>query len=142
MTPGRIGVLVVVAAAIAFSAVYFVKALDHSDAQATANSALSYADRDVAGGNSIIVDQGAAYEARALIPSTSTYRVVTGGTVKDATALTAPFVDAWFRYFLMPRRPAADAHWIICYACDVGKLGGPYKVRWQDDNGISIGQLG
>jgi hypothetical protein len=142
MSAGRVGALVVVALALGFCAVYFVKSLDHADAQATANSSLSYADREVAGGNSIIVDQNAAYEARALIPTTSTYRVVTGGTVKDATTLTAPFVDAWFRYFLVPRRPAADARWIICYACDVSKLGGPYTVRWQDTSGISIGQLG
>jgi len=121
--------------------VYFSHALADLDAAAGKNSALSFADRDIAGGNSIIVDQNAAYEARAVIPRGSTYRVVTGGAVRGATALTPPFVDAWFRSFLLPRRPAAGARWIVCYACDVAKLGGTFGVRWHDDKGISIGRL-
>ncbi len=121
--------------------VYFAKAISHLDDKAKANSDLSYSDREIAGGNSIVVDQQAVYQARALIPRAATYRVVTGPTVKDATTLTLPYVGRWLRYFLMPRRPAADAHWIVCYGCDVSALGGPYTVLWRDKNGISIGRL-
>ena len=140
-SPARVGVALVVAVAAGFICVYFFKGLHLLDGLAANNSAISFADREVAGGNSIVVDQSAAYEARALIPPNERYRVVTGGTVTGATSLTAPFVADWYRYFLMHRRPAADAKWIVCYACDVAKLGGAYSVRWSDQSGISIGQL-
>src|SRR5438093_7300229 len=107
----QLGVLVVVGLASALAIVYFAKAMSQLDEVATTNSRLSLADRAIAGGNSIIVDQQAAYEARALIPRSESYRVVTGSPVKDATSLTATFVGTWFRYFLMPRRPADEARW-------------------------------
>jgi len=134
-------VVLVVLVSSVFGLVYFVKALTRLNDVATANDTLSFSDREIAAGNSIVVDQQAAYQARALIPHSESYRVVTGETVKDATPLTLPFVESWYRYFLMPRRPAADARWIVCYACDVSKLGGPYSVIWRDKNGISIGRL-
>ena len=54
------------------------------------------------------------------------------------TPLTLAFVETWYRYFLMPRRTAVDARWIICYGCEVSKLGRPYAILWQDD---SIGDI-
>jgi hypothetical protein len=138
----RVAVVVALVAATSVGIVYFVKSLSRLDHLASANSALSFADRDIAGGNSIIVDQEAAYEARSLIPATATYRVVTGSQLKNATPLTAGFVVNWFTYFLMPRRPSGSARWVVCYGCDTTKLGGPYTVRWHDDNNVSIGQVG
>ena len=140
MTPQRVAVIVAVLAATGVSIVYFAKALSRLDSLATANSQLSFADRDIAGGNSIIIDQQAAYEARSLIPVTSTYRVVTGSLLKNATPLTVGFVVNWFAYFLMPRRPADDARWIVCYGCDTTKMQGRYIIFWRDDNGIAIGR--
>jgi hypothetical protein len=134
----RVAALVLV---LGIGAVYYGKALARLDATADKNSALSFSDREVAGGNSIIVNQEAAYEARALIPPTEHYRVRTGPRLRNATALTATYVESWYRYFLMPRRPAADARWIICYGCDLAELGPRYDVRWRDSNGISIGHL-
>jgi hypothetical protein len=134
--------MVVVLLMLGIGAVYFVKALIRLDGAADKNSALSFSDREIAGGNSIIVNQEAAYEARALIPPTEHYRVRTGPGLRNATALTATYVESWYRYFLMPRRPAADARWIICYGCDVAELGPRYDVRWRDGNGISIRRLG
>jgi hypothetical protein len=142
LTVPRVAVIVAVLAATGVGIVYFAKALSRLDGQATANSRLSFADRDIAGGNSIIVDQQAAYEARSLIPVTSTYRVVTGSLLKNATPLTAGFVVNWFTYFLMPRRPQANATWIICYGCDATKLHGRYRSFWHDENNISIGRIG
>jgi hypothetical protein len=133
------GVAVVVAAA--FAAVYFVEALSDFDHAANKNSALSFDDREVAGGHSIIINQEAAYEARVLIPRTATYRLRTGAGLRNATPLTANYVESWFRYFLMPRRPSNDANWIICYGCDTTELRPSYNVRWRDSNGISIGRL-
>jgi len=121
--------------------VYLAKALPNLDETADANSALSYADREIAGGNSILVDQEAAYEARALIPSGETYRVRVGPGLRNATPLTSTYAESWFAYFLMPRRPAGDARWIICYGCDPAELGRSFHERWHDANGISIGRV-
>lgn len=121
--------------------VYFAKGMSQLGDTASANSELSYADRDIAGGNGVVVDQSAAYEARAIIPRGGRYRLVTGTGVRDATSLTLPFVGWWFQYFLMPRRPDPRGRWVICYGCDTSKLGGTYSARWSDDNGISIGSV-
>ncbi len=137
----RLGVVLVVLVTFAFGVAYTAKALDQLGDHADRNSTLSYADREIAGGNSILVDQLAAYAARALIPSAETYRVVTGEGLKQKTDLTLPFVESWFRYFLMPRRPSGSARWVICYGCDVSMLGGRYVPAWHDDDGISIGRL-
>jgi hypothetical protein len=137
----RGGVILCVGLSIVFSAVYFPRALSDFDDTASNNASLSFSDREVAGGNGIVTDQEAVYQARAIIPRNAKYRVVTGSALKNPTPLTLAFVETWYRYFLMPRRTAADAHWIICYGCEVSKLGGSYAILWQDDDGISIGRL-
>jgi hypothetical protein len=137
----RVGVILVLALTAAFGAVYFVKAMSQLDDTADANSALNYDDREIAGGNSVIVDQTAAYEARGLIPTDGTYRFAIGPQLRGSSDLTARFSGDWLRYFLMPRRPRLDGRWVICYGCDTSMLGGPFTVRWRDENGISIGQL-
>ena len=134
-------VLVGVALALGVGAIHYYKALSQLGQTASSNSSLSFDDREIAGGNSVIVDQAAAYEARSLIPVAAAYRLVSGQRLRVRTELTEKYVGDWFRYFLMPRRPRPDARWIICYGCDTSDLGGVYVVRWHDDNGISIGQL-
>src|SRR5262249_8487311 len=98
------------------------------------NSALGYSDRRVAGGNSVVLDQEAALEAEALIPRHASYRPDISSAA-DPAAQT--FAESWYRYFLMPRRPAPSARWVICYRCDTSELGA-LAVRWRDDKGISI----
>jgi hypothetical protein len=137
----RGGVVLCVGLSIVFGAIYFPRALTDFDDTASNNASLSYSDREVAGGNGIVADQEAAYQAQAIIPRDAKYRVVTGSALKNPQSLTLAFVETWYRYFLMPRRTAGDARWIICYGCDVSKLGGPYAILWQDDDGISIGRL-
>ena len=136
----RTGVTAVVAVTAAVAAIYYVKAVSQLGDTAASNSSLSYDDREIAGGNSLIVDQAAAYEARALIPAHATYRFEMGTQLRERTELTK-YAGDWFGYFLMPRRPAADAQWVICYGCDTSALGASYVVRWRDELGISIGQL-
>jgi hypothetical protein len=138
MRPAVIALVVVTAV---LAVVYFAKGVSQLGDTATANSKLSYADREIAGGNGIVVDQNAAYEARAIIPPADRYRVATGTGMRDPTPLTLPFVGWWFQYFLMPRRPGPGARWIICYGCDTSKLGGSYVARWSDHSGISIGRV-
>jgi hypothetical protein len=137
----QVATTIVVVVAAGVGVVYLAKALSQFDDAAKANSALSYDDREIAGGNSVLVDQEAAYEARVLIPQRSSYRVVTGPLLRHEKSLTREHVESWFRYFLMPRRPRGDARWIICYGCDPSELQGTYTARWQDRNGISIGRL-
>ncbi|HZC28748.1 MAG TPA: hypothetical protein VE269_03330 [Gaiellaceae bacterium] len=121
--------------------IYWVKGVLDLGDRATANSRLSYADREIAGGNSIILDQDAAYRARALVPPSARYRVVVGSNLINGTELTRRFSGDWFRYFLMPIRPGAQARWVVCYGCEPATLGHGYAASWRDDNGISIGRL-
>jgi hypothetical protein len=139
--PSRAIVVIAVVSTCALVGVNYVKAVSELGDAASTNSALSFDDREIAGGNSIVVDQRAPYEARALIPPDSTYRVVVGKRLLDQTPLTEQFVATWLTYFLMPRRPAQDARWVICYGCDASALGDHYQPIWQDREGISIGRL-
>ena len=134
-------VVLCVALTLLVAGIRYVKALSQLADTASTNSSLSFDDREIAGGNSIVVDQLAAYQARALIPVTDSYRVVVGPGLRGATELTEDHIGGWLRYFLMPRRPEDDARWVICYGCDPATLGNRYEVRWRDDNGISIGYL-
>jgi len=137
------GLLVIscLVAALSVGAVHYVHALSQLGDTASSNSSLSFEDREIAGGNSIVVDQRAAYEARALIPATDAYRVAVGPNLREKTELTEAYVASWFTYFLMPRRPADDAQWVICYGCDRSTLRGTFETRWQDRKGISIGRV-
>ena len=132
------------AAAVALAVLVYEipRTVDSLGDDARRNAALSFADREIAGGNSILVDQVAAYEARGLIPSRDTFRVVTGTNLKETTSLTLQAISPWLSYFLMPRRQTGDARWVICYGCDTSRLGGSYRVLWTDEVGISIGTVG
>ena len=137
----RLGVALCVGVALAYGLVYFVKAVDRLGDQASSNAALNFDDREVAGGNALVVANAPLYEARGLIPEDETYRVIAGPNVEGANDLTAAFIDQYARYFLMPRRPAADARWIICYGCDPAELGEGFEVLWQHETGVAIGRL-
>jgi hypothetical protein len=134
----RAGVALCVAVAIAFGLVYFVRTVDRLDDDADTHAAANYDDREFAGGNSLVVDKRALYEARALIPEDGRYRVVTGPRVEGATELTEPYIDQYARSFLMPRRPDPEADWILCYGCDPAELEVAATVVWDGGGGISI----
>jgi hypothetical protein len=135
----RVGVVVCICTAAVLGIVYFVRAVDRLDDAARANAAENFDDREFGGGNSIVADKRALYEARELIPENGRYRVVAGpNSVDGATELTLPYIDQFARYFLMPRRPAADAEWILCYGCDHSELDPSLQTVWDGGNGISI----
>lgn len=134
----RLGVVVCVCVTSVLGVVYFVRAFDQLGDAASTNAALNFDDREFAGGNSLVVDKRALYEARSLIPKDASYRVVAGPGVEGATDLTEPYIDQFARYFLMPRRPKPDAPWILCYGCDRAALEQPAQVAWDDGAGISI----
>ena len=134
----RVGVVCLVAATTLVVAVRYPILLHDLGRQAAKNSALSYADRDIAGGNGIVADQTAVYAARGLIPANATYHVAVSPDFKGGSDLTVGFVDSYYRYFLMPRRPAEGASWVICYGCDRAAYGSRVDVVWSDSEGISI----
>ena len=134
-------VLVVAVAAIAVVSRY-PAALRDLGHEASRNSSLSYADREIAGGNKLVVDQIAVYAARSLIPEDETYHVAVNPRHKWGNALTVRFVESYYQYFLMPRRPAPTAPWVICYACDLAQYEARVTVLWKGDERISIVRVG
>jgi hypothetical protein len=134
----RSGVILCVAVALVFGLVYFVGAVNRLGDDASRNAALNFDDREFAGGNSLVVDKRALYEARALIPKDGTYRVVAGPGVEGASELTEPYIDQFARSFLMPRRPADDANWVLCYGCELAALGSGADVVWENGGGIFL----
>jgi hypothetical protein len=135
----RVGVVVCICIAAVFGVVYLVRAVDRLDDTARTNAAENFDDREFGGGNSLAADKPALYEARALIPESGRYRVIAGPhDVEGSTELTLPYIDQFARSFLMPRRPAADADWILCYGCDHAELDPSLQTVWDGGNGISI----
>jgi hypothetical protein len=135
--PVRIGVVFLVGVATFAVVVRYPAVFRELGREATSNSSLSYSDREIAGGNGLVGDQTALYAARALIPEDETYHVAVGG-YKGGSDLTIPYVDSYYRYFLMPRRPAEDAPWLICYGCDLAQYGSRAEVVWEIGEDISI----
>ena len=106
--------------------------------EASSNSALSFSDREIAGGNGVVADQAHLYAARALIPENESYHVAVSGDYRGGTDLTVPYVESYFQYFLMPRRPADGAPWIVCYGCDLTEYEGRGTVVWRGVEDVSI----
>ncbi len=136
--PIRIGVIFVLAVVLAAVAFLYPKAIADVGREAHANSMLSYADREIAGGNSVVADQTAVYAARALIPADATYHVAVNPDYAGGSALTRGFVESYYTYFLMPRRPVEGAPWVICYGCDLTEYGRDAEIVWRGGESISI----
>ncbi len=133
----RLGVLACIGVLLAALAAQYPEALRQADDEASRNAALSYEDREFAGGNSVVADQGGLYEARARIPEDGTYSVSMGAPVDGWTDLTAEFTPWFARYFLLPRREDPAAPWVLCYACDPTEHPG-FETVWTGDDGISL----
>jgi len=108
-----------------------------ANSSARGNAALDQLDREVGGGNSVIPDQRLLFEARGAIPEDGTFAVAMGAPRTSWSDLTVPFAETYLRYFLLPRRSAPDAPWILCFACDRSDFPGA-TVAWAGDDGLSI----
>ena len=137
----RVGVVFLVGVAALAVVLRYPALVREVDRDASRNSALSYADREIAGGNGLVADQTALYEARGRIPEDETYHVAVSNGYEGGSDLTVPYVESYYQYFLMPRRPAEDAPWLICYACDLEQYGSRAEVVWESDEGISIARI-
>jgi hypothetical protein len=138
----RVGVVFLVASTLVAAAVRYPRVVRDLGNDASRNSALSYSDREIAGGNSVLPDQSAAYAARALIPEDETYHVAFGPDYAQGSPLTRPYAESYYLYFLMPRRPADDASWVICHGCDTTELGKGAIVVWRGPADVSIVKVG
>ena len=129
--------LLVATTAIAVVVTY-PRLIREEDDDAAKNSAQTYVDREVAGGNGLVAEQGAVYAARALIPSDATYHVAIAADYAGGDELTQGHVASYFRYFLVPRRPEESAPWVVCYGCDLSEHGADAEVVWRGEEDVSI----
>ena len=134
----RTGVVFLVAVALIAVAVTYPGVLRQAGRDAERNSELSYSDREIAGGNGLVADQIAVYAARGLIPESDSYKVVVDSGYERGGPETVQFVDSFYRYFLMPRRPQESAPWVICYGCDLAPYGSRAHVVWEGEDDVSI----
>ena len=134
----RVGVVFLVLATTVAVLLRYPSVLRELEDSASRNSALSYSDREIAGGNGLVVDQTAAYAARALIPEDDAFNVVVDPEYASGSDLTVDYVASYYRYFLMPRRLQETAPWVICYGCDLGAYGSSAEVVWKGSDDISI----
>ncbi len=137
----RVGVVFLVAVTAVAVLLRYVDVLRGFQADASTNASLSFSDREVAGGNELVADQTAAYAARAIIPEHDSYHVAVDPGYAGGGALTVDHVAAFYRYFLLPRRPAESAPWVICYGCDLEPYGPNATVVWQSPENICIVRL-
>ena len=137
----RLCVVYVVVVSLVVIAVELPKRLRDLSNVSSANASLSFADREIAGGNSVLADQLLAYEARSILPRDASYRIVIGPKLTKQATLPTTSLPGWLRYFLMPRRQDDRSGWVVCYGCDPARLGAPYEVLWRDAYGISVGRL-
>jgi len=136
----RLGVIFCASVALVAAVANYPSAIREAHSEVSHYGALDYSDREIAGGNEIVVDQAAIYEARVRIPPRGTYRVVTGTNQPAFSALTIPNIAGFATSFLLPRRPSESAPWVLCYGCDRSKFADG-KVVWEDDEGIAIIRL-
>lgn len=133
----RLGVVALVAIAVIAVIVSYPFVLGDIGDEASTSGSLSFSDREIAGGNGIVVDQAVVYAARALIPDDESYHVAVAPEYAGGGDLTRDHVASYFRYFLMPRRPVQGAGWIVCYGCDIAEYDDA-EVLWQGPENISI----
>ncbi len=118
--------------------VLYPQAFADANRTARANAALDLLDREVAGGNSVLPDQAIAIEARGRIPADGSFTVDVGQGPAGWPELATPdAITTFLRSFLLPRREASDAAWVLCLACDPAAHGDAATV-WEDEEGLSI----
>ena len=133
----RLGVVLVVGVVAAAAVWRFPAEIRDLGTTADANASLSYADRDVAGGNGIFPEQAALYEIAGRIPRDATYRVSIGHQREGWTDLTRSAAEPFLHYWLLPRRPDPTGTWIVCIGCDASAYPGA-TGEWSGEGGISL----
>jgi hypothetical protein len=117
--------------------IHYPDAFRGANDTARANAALDLLDRQVGGGNSVFPDQRLLVEARGRIPEDATFAVAVGERQPGWTDLTGGFAETFAKYFLLPRRFAPDAQWVLCLACNRTAYPGAAEV-WSGEDGLAI----
>ena len=99
-----------------------MKAVHRLGADASRNAAANFDDWELGGANALGAKTDVLNEARGWIPENGSYRLLVGPSSTDIDFRN------YARYFLMPRRPARDARWVLCYECDLSRLGSDLHV--------------
>ena len=134
----KLAVVLCVAALVAAVLVRYPVAVRDAGRSARDNSALGYLDREIAGGNSVVVEQLAMVEARGSIPTDASYEVIVGEPTAAWSELTSRFITGFALSYLLPRRQEPGAPWVLCYGCDRSQLPGA-EVVWEDlEQGIAL----
>ncbi|HUP22008.1 MAG TPA: hypothetical protein VNB06_03605 [Thermoanaerobaculia bacterium] len=133
---GRLGALVCVVAATAALVARYPATIADLGRTAGVNASRSFTDREIAGGNAVVPDQELLYQARARIPRDASYHVAIGDPHESWSELTETYAAGFFESFLLPRRLALGAPWVICLNCDRGRYGG--GVVWENEEGDAI----
>jgi len=133
----RLGVLFVVAVAGIAALAGLPSQVRDLGRLADANARLSFADRGVAAGNSILPEQQALYEIAGRIPPDASYRVSVGPPRSDWPDLTASAAEPFIHYWLLPRRPSDSARWIVCIGCDPADYPDATE-QWAGEAGIRL----
>ncbi len=140
-SPGlrRLVVCSCVALTLAALVVRYPQSFADANETARANAGLDLLDLQLGAGSSVLPDQSVAIEARGRIPPDGTFTVSVGEPLDGWPELTTPgIVDTYMRYFLLPRRPAAGARWIVCLNCDRSAYPDA-KAVWDDsEQGLAI----
>ena len=102
-------------------------------ATAAKNSHLDFADREIAWGNGWMLSQNGLYAARSLIPVGAAYDFVIGDASEFQDPLTYPFAESYIRYWLMPRYQHEGARLVVCFRCDLSRLGAGTALVWGDE---------
>jgi hypothetical protein len=137
----RAAVVACASAALVVGVLGAVDGLLEQGERAGENARRDWAEREFGGANSLGADKEALYAARALIPPGSSYRLLLGDPIPGGNELSARGLPDFTRHFLLPRRPAEQAEWVICYGCDPAALG-DYTPVWDGGAGISVGTVG
>jgi hypothetical protein len=146
----RVGVLVLVLAAVLIGVVGLTHSLVFFDKRADGYSSLAYLDLIYGHGyrvlgnepRSLFRDRAVVEAASAVMPMNAEYRVVVGRdwqpgwTTRWSKTLEADFL----RFFLLPRRQTTSARWVFCFDCDLGSTV-DFEILARGRDGLSFGRV-
>lgn len=110
------------------------------DWRADRNAKQTYLDREYSDGGAV-PNRAVVEAARRTIPAEEPYRVVLGPRLESEGRFTQLVVADFLKYFLLPRRQAAGAEWVLCLGCDPDTLGGSFEVLADGGDGVLFGRI-
>lgn len=110
------------------------------DWRADRNAAQPYLDREYAD-EGVVPNRRLVEAARRTIPPGEPYRVVLGPRLEHEGRFTRLVVADFLKYFLLPRRQAPAAEWVLCLGCDPEALGARFEIVADGGDGSLLGRV-